>query len=117
MDSFVLSPLTEERSRGFDVMPPACAVARGATLTSAAAVMAAARTTTVVRMYASRWLREIGSKGSWWCLTLAMTRESRVDQPVKAEPPNNPADGDDGRSPALERIHQRRGKPGQSEKL
>ena len=44
-----------------------------------------------------------------------MTRESRVDQPVKAEPPSSLADGDDGRWPILELIHQLRGRRGQSE--
>ena len=46
-----------------------------------------------------------------------MTRESRVDQPIKAEPPNNRAGGDDGRLPTPEPIRQLRGKQGQSEKL
>lgn len=45
-----------------------------------------------------------------------MTRESRVDQPVKAEPPNSLAGDDDGRWPTLEPIHRLRGRQGQSEK-
>ena len=44
-------------------------------------------------------------------------RLEAVAYPIKAEPPNNPAGGDDGRSPTLEPIHQLRGKQGQSEKL
>jgi hypothetical protein len=50
-------------------------------------------------------------------LTLAMTGESRVDQPVKPGPPNSPVGGDGERSPRLEPTHQLRGKQGQSEIL
>ncbi|OLP07154.1 hypothetical protein BLL52_1550 [Rhodoferax antarcticus ANT.BR] len=45
-----------------------------------------------------------------------MTRESRVDQAVKAEPPNSLAGDDDGRWPTLELRHRLRDRRGQSEK-
>lgn len=52
----------------------------------------------------------------FWHLTLAMTRESGVDQPVKAGRPNSLAGDDDGRWPTLELNHRLRGRRGQSEK-
>ena len=45
-----------------------------------------------------------------------MTRESRVDQPVKAVRPNSLAGDDGGRWPTLELSHRLRGRRGQSEK-
>lgn len=45
-----------------------------------------------------------------------MTRESRVDQPVKAGPPHSLVGDDDGRWLTLELIHRLRGRRGQSEK-
>ena len=50
IDSFVLSPLTVDRSSGLEETPTDCAVAGGARLPSATAERAVARMTTALRI-------------------------------------------------------------------